>query len=182
MMLDEDIWDNTKQFDYLFECARKKGLTTAVAIAEESGVDANIISRLKTGRQKPPDLIQVVKLYKACGASLDYGFGIEGGDADKLQNELEKLKYENERLNAELAAKEQLVAANEDALQSARKVLFQRSQLITGQAIIIAILVLVIVGVLIYDKLNPDIGWFRDTLLQFTDKMSTSLYGILDIL
>ena len=39
MMLDEDIWDNTKQFDYLFECARKKGLTTAVAIAEESGVD-----------------------------------------------------------------------------------------------------------------------------------------------
>lgn len=76
MMLDEDIWDNTKQFDYLFECARKKGLTTAVAIAEESGVDANIISRLKTGRQKSPDLIQVVKLYKACGASLDYGFGI----------------------------------------------------------------------------------------------------------
>ena len=182
MMLDEDIWDNTKQFDYLFECARKKGLTTAVAIAEESGVDANIISRLKTGRQKSPDLIQVVKLYKACGASLDSGFGIEGGDADKLQNELEKLKYENERLNAELAAKEQLVAANEDALQSARKVLFQRSQLITGQAIIIAILVLVIVGVLVYDKLNPDIGWFRDTLLQFTDKMSTSLDGILDIL
>ena len=42
MMLDEDIWDNTKQFDYLFECARKKGLTTAVAIAEESGVDANL--------------------------------------------------------------------------------------------------------------------------------------------
>lgn len=182
MMLDEDIWDNTKQFDYLFECARKKGLTTAVAIAEESGVDANIISRLKTGRQKSPDLIQVVKLYKACGASLDYGFGIEGGDADKLQNELEKLKYENERLNAELAAKEQLLAANEDALQSVRKVLFQRSQLITGQAIIIAILVLVIVGVLVYDKLNPDIGWFRDTLLQFTDKMSTSLDGILDIL
>ena len=182
MMLDEDIWDNTKQFDYLFECARKKGLTTAVAIAEESGVDANIISRLKTGRQKSPDLIQVVKLYKACGASLDYGFGIEGGDADKLQNELENLKYENERLNTELAAKEQLVAANENALQSARKVLFQRSQLITGQAIIIAILVLVIVGVLVYDKLNPDIGWFRDTLLQFTDKMSTSLDGILDIL
>ena len=178
MMLDEDIWDNTKQFDYLFECARKKGLTTAVAIAEESGVDANIISRLKTGRQKSPDLIQVVKLYKACGASLD----LEGCDTDELQHELEKLSYENERLNTELAAKEQLVAANEDALQSARKVLFQRSQLITGQAIIIAILVLVIVGVLIYDKLNPDIGWFRDTLLQFTDKMSTSLDGILDIL
>ena len=134
MMLDEDIWDNTKQFDYLFECARKKGLTTAVAIAEESGVDANTISRLKTGRQKSPDLIQVVKLYKACGASLDYGFGIESGDTDKLQNELEKLKYENERLNTELAAKEQLVAANKDALQNARKVLFQRSQLITGQA------------------------------------------------
>ena len=180
MMLDEDIWDNTKQFDYLFECARKKGLTTAVAIAEESGVDANTISRLKTGRQKSPDLIQVVKLYKACGASLDYGF--ESGDTDKLQNELEKLKYENERLNTELAAKEQLVAANKDALQNARKVLFQRSQLITGQAIIIAILVLVIVGVLIYDKINPNIGWFRDTLLQFTDKMSTSLEGILDIL
>ena len=175
MMLDEDIWDNTKQFDYLFECARKKGLTTAVAIAEESGVDANIISRLKTGRQKSPDLIQVVK-------SLDYGFGIEGCDTDELQHELEKLRYENERLNTELAAKEQLVAANEDALQSARKVLFQRSQLITGQAIIIAILVLVIVGVLVYDKLNPNIGWFRDTLLHFTDKMSASLYGILDIL
>ena len=184
MMLDEDIWDNTKQFDYLFECARKKGLTTAVAIAEESGVDANIISRLKTGRQKSPDLIQVVKLYKACGASLDYGFGIEGGDKEKMRQEKaeRKAKYENERLNTELAAKEQLVAANEDALQSARKVLFQRSQLITGQAIIIAILVLVIVGVLVYDKLNPDIGWFRDTLLHFTDKMSTSLYGILDIL
>lgn len=182
MMLDEDIWDNTKQFDYLFECARKKGLTTAVAIAEESGVDANIISRLKTGRQKSPDLIQVVKLYKACGASLDYGFSIEGCDTEELQRELEKLRYENERLNTELAAKEQLVAADEDALQSARKVLFQRSQLITGQAIIIAILVLVIVGVLIYDKLNPNIGWFRDTLLHFTDKMSTSLYGILDIL
>lgn len=77
--------------------ARKKGLTTAVAIAEESGVDANIISRLKTGRQKSPDLIQVVKLYKACGASLDYGFGIEGCDTDELQRELEKLRYENER-------------------------------------------------------------------------------------
>lgn len=60
--------------------------------------------------------------------------------------------------------------------------MFQRSQLITGQAIIIAILVLVIVGVLIYDKINPNIGWFRDTLLQFTDKMSTSLDVILDIL
>ena len=182
MMLDEEIWDNTKQFDYLFECARKKGLTTAVAIAEESGVDANIISRLKTGRQKSPDLIQVVKLYKACGASLDHGFGIEGGDTDELQRELEKLRYENERLNAELAAKEQLVAANEEALQSERKVSLQRSHLITGQAIIIAILVLAIVGVLIYDKFNPDIGWFRDTLLPFTKEMSTSLDGIFDIL
>ena len=182
MMLDEEIWDNTKQFDYLFECARKKGLNTAVAISEEAGVDANIISRLKTGRQKSPDLIQVVKLYKACGASLDYGFGIESGDTDELQRELEKLRYENELLNAELAAKEQLIAANEDALKSSRKVSFQRSHLITGQAIIIAILVLAIVVVLIYDKLNPDIGWFRDTLLHFTGEMSTSIDGILDIL
>ena len=44
---------------------------------------------------------------------------------------------------------------------------FQRSYLITGQVIIITILVFVIIGVLIYDKLNPDIGWFRDTLMQF---------------
>ena len=181
MMLDDEIWDNNKQFDYLFECARKKGLTTAVAIAEESGVDANTISRLKTGRQKSPDLIQVVRLYKACGASLDRGFGIECGDTDALQRELEKLTHENERLNADLAAKEQLLAANEDALKSARKVSFQRSHLITGQAIIITILVLAIVGVLIYDKLNPDIGWFRDTLLQLTGEMSTSLSGILDL-
>ena len=182
MMLDEEIWDNTKQFDYLFECARKKGLTTAVAIAEESGVDANTISRLKTGRQKSPDLIQVVRLYMACGASLDYGFGIESGDTDELQRELEKLKYENERLNTELAAKEQLVAANEEALQSERMVSSQRSHLITGQTIIITILVLAIVGVLIYDKINPNIGWFRDTLLKITGEMRTGFDGILDIL
>lgn len=182
MMLDEEIWDNTKQFDYLFECARKKGLTTAVAIAEESGVDANIISRLKTGRQKSPDLIQVVKLYKACGASLDHGFGMESGDTSELQREIEKLKYENERLSSELASKEQLISANEEALQSERKVSFQRSHLITGQAIIITILVLAIIGVLIYDKLNPDIGWFRDTVMQVTGEMSTSLKGILDII
>lgn len=182
MMLDDEIWDNNKQFDYLFECARKKGLTTAVAIAEESGVDANTISRLKTGRQKSPDLIQVVRLYKACGASLDHGFGIENAETSELEQELTRLRYENEKLTAELEAKDQLIAANEDSLKNTRKVSFQRSHLITAQAIIITILVLAIVGVLVYDKLNPDIGWFRDTLAHFVGGMETRLPSIFDII
>lgn len=180
MMLDDEIWDNNKQFDYLFECARKKGLTTAVAIAEESGVDANTISRLKTGRQKSPDLIQVVRLYKACGASLDHGFGIENDETSEFEQELTRLRYENERLTTELEAKEQLITANEDSLKSTRRVALQRSHLITTQAIIITILVLAIVGVLIYDKLNPDIGWFRDTLEHIVGGMETNLPSFFD--
>lgn len=182
-MLDSEIWDNTKQFEYLFECARKKGLMTAVAIAEAADVDANTISRLKTGRQKSPDLIQVVRLYKACGASLDRGFEmeldpVENPVNDELVAEIEKLKNENELLKASVEAKDLLLEEREESVKSARGVLNQRTKLITVQTLIITILVLAIVGVLVYDKLNPDVGWIRDTMMHITGELQTGLTDI----
>lgn len=182
-MLDSEIWDNNKQFEYLFECARKKGLMTAVAIAEASEVDSNTISRLKTGRQKSPDLIQVVRLYKACGASLDRGFDmeldpVENPVNDELAAEVEELRKENELLKAAVEAKDLLLEERDASVKSARSVVNQRTKLITIQSIIITILVIAIVGVMIYDKLNLDIGWIRDTMSHITGGLQAGLTDI----
>lgn len=185
-MNDCDIWQPEEQFKYVAECAKNKGLTTAQALSEAAEVDPGLTSRFKTGKMKNPSLIPVVRLFIAAGASLDTAFGLSPAQIDSEsdaptdeaipeQSEIEpqeapdceellSLRSENERLSAELEANRRLLEERGAELSQARVIIKQRSNLITALMIILAVLITALVGVTIYDRLNPHVGWFRDTM------------------
>lgn len=155
-MKDSEIWKPKEQFDYLMSCARAKGYYTAKDLATAADVDPSVLSRMKNDYMKNPSFIPVVRLYSAAGASLDYSFGIEGLD-----------ETERGKLEAEIIKRDKQLREQEKVMQGYEKNAKQRWKLIYVQTIIICALAAAIVSVLIYDKLNPSVGWLRKPFRLF---------------
>lgn len=195
-MNDCDIWQPEEQYKYLIECAKKNGLTTAQALSEAAEVDPGLTSRFKTGKMKNPSLIPVVRLFISAGASLDAAFGLTAAhrdasstdtsanlpaDADddsltaedkaQIEAEMLSLKTENDKLAAELELSRRLLDERNTELSHAHLVIKQRSTLITALMIILVVMISALIGITIYDRLNPHVGWFRDTLAHFQNML-----------
>lgn len=155
-----DYVDYSEQYKYLEKCANEKGFKTAAALADEAGVDPAFLSRYKNGQIKNPSLMPFVKVYSAAEASLDIAFGLRT-DSDTLDIENGELRHRIELLELELKEKNDKIAEQEATIEAERKVIFQRGKLITILTICLTVLILAIVGVTIYDRLNPYVGWFR---------------------
>ena len=52
----------------------------------------------------------------------------------------------------------------------------KKDRQVSALTAVVAILVLAFVGLIIYDKLNPDVGWFRDTLTAIGVSMDLSTF------
>lgn len=181
-LTDNEIWQPEKQYEYLAECAHKKNLTTAKALSDAAEVDPSFTSRFKTGNLKNPPLIPTVRLFLAANASLDTAFDINT-DAKVSAEEIAELKEqlrESSRLNdeqknkinqieIELAQKDKLLEERQTALYFERKTSQRKSRYLSALTIILVILILVFICICIYDRLNPNVGWFRELYYRYNN-------------
>ena len=171
---ENEIWVPEEQARYLMQCAERKGLTTAKALSDAAGVDPAMLSRCRNGSMKNPGLLPFVRLYRSAGASMDRAFHIDSPDTparcelSNAQGKLEEAHTANDDLQNELDTAHVLLRERENALKDARQITQQRGVLITALVVILIFLLLVIVGVIVYDRMNPDVGWFRDEAAYFS--------------
>lgn len=156
-MKDNEIWESKKVYDYLMVCAHKKGIFTAKELAELAEVDPCTISRLKNDQLKNPSFFVVVRLFDTAGASLDYF----------LKDREAKEKLSRKELERDIANKDNVISANDKVIANYLKLLRQRKNFIIALMIIILLLILGGAGLFIYDRLNPYVGWLRDTAATF---------------
>lgn len=187
-MYDSDIWDPERICAYITDCAAKNGITSAKALAEEAGVDPSTISRLKSGQIKNPNLIPLARLFYASGASMDKAFRLPANVAatDEIaalrESEAqataasEEAQRETARIAAADDAKDALLAERQKTIDVARNMIRKKDRQVSALTAVVAILVLAFVGLIIYDKLNPDVGWFRDTLSAIGMSMDPSTF------
>lgn len=152
--------DYAEQYKYLEQHANKKGFTTAAALAAEADVDPTFLSRYKRGMIKNPSLLPFLRLYSTAEASLDVAFGLRPSE-EQLTAENQELKIKNEMLEFELKSKNEKLAEQDETICAGRKVIFQRGRLLTVLTLCLVVLILAVVGITIYDRLNPYVGWFR---------------------
>lgn len=181
-LTDNEIWQPEKQYEYLADCAHKKNLTTAKALSDAAEVDPSFTSRFKTGNLKNPPLIPTVRLFMAANASLDEAFKIntsekvseeEIADMKEKLNDLSRLNHDQknkiEQIEMELAEKEKLLEERQMALYYERKTSQRKSRYLSILTIILIILILTFIGICIYDRFNPNVGWFRELYYRYND-------------
>lgn len=155
-------YDPDRVFAYLDQCARKKGYNSANALSEAAGIEPSAMSRLKTGKAKSPGIIPLVSLFRAADASLDVAFGLKNDDGSDSA-ESTRDKHRLELTEQELAAKERLLAERDEQIKMMRDAIKVRNRIILIQTLAFAVIALAAIGLVIYDKVNPHVGWFRDT-------------------
>lgn len=153
-------WNCSKAIEYLDACAREKGVDSSAMLSDLSGVDQATISRIRTGKSKNPSIYAMLDLFDSVDASIDAAFGLRS--ADELAERCE-LTHKLEIAESELESKERLLTNREEQVHILRQELARHRKIILIQAIVLAVLLALILAVLIYDKLNPNVGWFRDS-------------------
>ena len=187
-MRDSEIWDPEKIHSYITHCAAQNGITSAKALAEKAGVDPSTISRLKSGQIKNPNLIPMARLFYASGASMDKALHLPANVAasDEIaalrESEAqataasEEAQREAARITAADDAKDALLAERQKTIDVARNMIRKKDRQVSALTAVVAILVLAFVSLIIYDRLTPDVGWFRDTLTALVPSMDLSTF------
>lgn len=182
-LTDNDILRPEEQYEYLSECARGNNLPTDKALSIASGVDPSFISRFKKGNIKNPTLIPIVRLFMAADASLDTAFLLKSpkSSEEDLEAELEKLKSENEaqknkiaQFELEIDGKDKLLEERERTAKIEHEISHRKSRYLFVLTAILIFLVVVISGICIYDRFNPNVGWFRELYYNSYNDISTS--------
>lgn len=175
-MRDCELWDPEEIHSYITNCAAQNGITSAKALAEEAGVDPSTISRLKSGQIKNPNLIPMARLFYASGASMDKALHLPANIAasDEIaalrESEAqataasEEAQREAARIVAADDAKDALLDERRETIEVARSLIRRKDRQISVLAALVAVLTISILLFITYDKLNPDIGWFRGSL------------------
>jgi transcriptional regulator with XRE-family HTH domain len=126
----------------LVQMKQQCGLTTQ-QIADKSGVPASSITRMLKGQTEEPSFSSVAKTVKAMGGSLDELVGIEPKTVTITNKEV---VHEDERL----------INLYERAIAS-------KNRWIRWLFIILLVLIVFVIGLLIFDILDHENGWYRQT-------------------
>lgn len=126
----------------LVQMKQQCGLTTQ-QIADKSGVPASSITRMLKGQTEEPSFSSVAKTVKAMGGSLDELVGIEPKTVTITNKEI---VHEDERL----------INLYERAIAS-------KNRWIRWLFIILLVLIVFVIGLLIFDILDHNNGWYRQT-------------------
>lgn len=124
----------------LVQMKQQCGLTTQ-QIADKSGVPASSITRMLKGQTEEPSFSSVAKTVKAMGGSLDELVGIEPKTVTITNKEI---VHEDERL----------INLYERAIAS-------KNRWIRWLFIILLVLIVFVIGLLIFDILDHNNGWYR---------------------
>lgn len=150
-------------YQYIAVCANKKSITTASQLSQEAGISEAVISKIKTGDSKSPSFDTIYAICEATGASIDVMCGLKADSNEEVDAILAKLE-EQKRVNAELTHQNELLKVHVqdkderlDSLRTSKKMLLKWLSIVST---ILAVFTIVFIGLLIYDKLNPHMGWF----------------------
>lgn len=177
------IHDWAQYYTYIADCARKKGYTTASQLAHGADVSESILSKIKTGESKSPAFDTIYSICEASGASLDVMCGIKSDASEEVAElrrqheeevaELRKELDEQKQANTELNHQNELLTvhieektARIESLRTSKKLLLKWLTIVST---ILAVFTILFIALLIYDKMNPHMGWFT----AFNDLKST---------
>lgn len=132
----------------LVEMKKKSGLSTQQT-ADLSGVPASTITRMLSGQTEEPTFSNIAKVVKTWGGSLDELVGIEPKTVTVTKTET-------------LPSDERLINLYERAIAS-------KNRWIKWLFVLTLVLVFFFIGVLIFDVITPDTGWYQEATSLMSD-------------
>jgi len=170
-----------------------RGLTHQ-ALADMANMPKGTVDRLLAGNYRDFKYSTIQPLIAAMLGQDEPAPEIDAGDAEQVEEAQEllmgyqmTLKEKNSQIPQLLDHIERLEAANEKRISdiredSQRKVdylkqqIIRKDKIITALAVTLGVIVALVIGILIYDRLNPNVGWFRDVASYFAGDMSASAW------
>ncbi len=144
----------------LVEMKKKSGLSTQQT-ADLSGVPASTITRMLSGQTEEPTFSNIAKVVKTWGGSLDELVGIEPKTVTVTKTET-------------APSDERLINLYERAIAS-------KNRWIRWLFVLTLVLVFFFIGVLIFDVITPDAGWYQETaslISDATDQILSAANGV----
>lgn len=153
MSVIQDLQPHIDDYPRKVKAARKKQGISLQKLSDETGVPISTINNLSVGKQAYPKLYDAAAICRVLGLSLDELFGLEHKDVDELRHvqEIHKMELENVRSKSEVRRVTDVSKERERRLISYINIL----------SAIIAFLVLVIVGYMVFDAHILNAGLFQ---------------------
>ena len=125
-------------------------------LAELTGVSESTVSRILAG-QVEPKYSDVAAIAKVVGASLDDIAGIIRPEDE----EIKELRIKVREQDAEIRSQASVIVSHEREIARADKAAEYLKRIVRVLAIAVAVMVISVMAVLVYDILNGGIGWAR---------------------
>lgn len=125
-------------------------------LAELTGVSESTVSRILAG-QVEPKYSDVAAIAKVVGASLDDIAGIIRPEDE----EIKELRIKVREQDAEIRSQASVIVSHEREIARADKAAAYLKRIVRVLAIAVAVMVISVMAVLVYDILNGGIGWAR---------------------
>ena len=125
-------------------------------LAELTDISESTISRILTG-QVEPKFSDMAAIAKVVGASLDDIAGIARPESD----EIKELRLQVREQDVEIRSQAAVILSHERELARADRGAEYLKRIVRVLAVAVAVMVISVMTVLVYDVLNGDIGWAR---------------------
>lgn len=135
---------------------KTKGNFTNKQIAELTGLSESTISRI-FARQGEPKFEDIASIAKVTGGSLDDLAGIIRAESEEIRELRAKVKEQE----AEIRSQAAVILSHERELARADRGTEYLKKVVRVLAVAVAVMVISVMTVLVYDVLNGDIGWAR---------------------
>lgn len=125
-------------------------------LAELTGISESTVSRILAG-QVEPKYSDMVAIAKVVGASLDDLAGIIRAEDDEIR----EIKRKVMEQDIEIRAQASVIASHEREIARADKAAEYLKKIVRVLAIAVAVMVIAVMTILVYDIMNGFVGWYR---------------------
>ena len=153
-----------------------KGNFTNKKIAELTGISETTVSRIfsREGESKFRDMAAIAKVV---GASLDDLAGIARHESEEIR----ELRLQVREQDLEIRSQAAVIASHEREIARADKASDYLKRLVRILGTAVAVMVIGVMAILVFDVMNGDIGWARYSAYYPTGGMSEVLEYIVNI-
>lgn len=138
------------------ENAKTKGNFTNKKIAEMTGVSESTVSRIFS-REVEPKFRDIASIAKVVGVSLDDLVGISRHESEEIR----ELRLKVREQDVEIRSQASVIVSHEREIVRADKAADYLKCLVRILGTAVAVMVIAVMSILVYDVLNGDIGWAR---------------------
>ena len=155
---------------------KTKGNFTNKKIAELTGISETTVSRIfsREGESKFRDVAAIAKVVSA---SLDDLAGISRHESEEIR----ELRLKVREQDVEIRSQAAVIVSHEREIARADKAADYLKRLVRILGTAVAVMVIAVMVILVYDVLNGDIGWARYSAYFPTGGMSEVLEYIVNI-